>query len=94
YAFVTGGTAIPAGSWHQVAVVFDGANLTVYVDGLADGSTATTVTSGAGSGDLRIGARGDDANQRFSGGMDEVAVYDHPLSGGEIATHYLTGAER
>ena len=92
YVLVTGSTVIPAGCWHHVAAVFNGTSLTVYVDGQADGSKAATLAPGAGSGDLRIGARGDDANQRFSGGIDEVAVYNQGLSTNQVATHFLTGA--
>ena len=88
---VTGSTAVPVGSWHHVAAVYDGTRLTVYVDGQPDGSAVSAVAPGAGSGDLRLGARGDDANQRFAGGLDEVAVYRTALTPEQIATHYLTG---
>lgn len=90
-ALVTGATAIAVGSWHHLAAVFDGSHLTVYVDGKVDNTIATSITPGAGSGPLRLGARGDDANQRLSGGLDEVAVYDHALSASEIQSHYELG---
>lgn len=91
YAYATGATAITPGTWNHVAAVFNGTSLTLYVNGLSDGSRATSVTPGPGSGALRIGARGDDANQRFQGSIDEAALYNHALSGDQIATDYLTG---
>jgi hyaluronoglucosaminidase len=91
-ANVTGATALPVGRWSEVAAVYDGHSLTVYVDGMPDGSAPTTLDPSAGQGSLKIGARGDDANQRFDGNIDEVAIYRHALSPQEIATDYLTGA--
>jgi hypothetical protein len=88
---VTGTVAVAPGAWHHVAAVYDGTTLSVYVDGQQDGSVAATVAPGAGAGDLRLGARGDDANQRFAGALDEVAVYAGALTGDQIAARFLTG---
>ena len=94
YSLVTGTSVITPGAWHHVMAVFDGSRLTVYVDGQADGTAPATVSPGAGSGDLRIGARGDDAAQRLTGGIDEVAIYNTALSATDAAAHYLVGATK
>ena len=91
YAFVTGKTSVSTGKWHHVAAVFDGSNLTVYLDGWADGTVATSVAPTAGPASLKIGGRGDDSAQRWQGDLDEVALYPGALSADRIATHYLTG---
>lgn len=92
YANVTGTTVLPVGKWSYVAAVYDGQSLTLYVNGMPDGSVHTTLNPSAGQDSMKIGARGDDANQRFDGNIDEVAVYDHALSPQDIATDYLTGS--
>jgi hyaluronoglucosaminidase len=92
YSYVSGHTSLAAGQWSYVAAVYDGQNLTVYVNGVPDGSVAATIRPGPGSGSMKIGARGDDANQRFTGGIDEVALYGHSLTPGQIAAHYAAGS--
>jgi hypothetical protein len=89
FGVVTGQTALTPGRWHHVAVVFDGTRLTVYLDGLADGSVATTVAPGSGVASIKLGARGDDAAQQLNGDLDEVAIYPAALSAEDIAAHYL-----
>jgi beta-N-acetylglucosaminidase-like protein/concanavalin A-like lectin/glucanase superfamily protein/hyaluronidase-like protein/glycosyl hydrolase family 20 len=88
---VTGSTVLPVGQWSYVAAVYDGHSLTVYVNGMPDGSVPTTLNPAAGQDSMKIGARGDDANQRFDGNLAEVAIYGQALSPDQIATDYLTG---
>ncbi|PYS89261.1 MAG: hypothetical protein DMF62_07595 [Acidobacteria bacterium] len=82
---VTGATAITTGVWHRVAAVYDGNNIKVYLDGKLDGSAATVYKPSDGDGSLKIGARGDDANTRFAGLIDEVKIYNRALSAGETS---------
>lgn len=88
---VRGSSSVTPDVWHHVAVTCDGTTLKVYLDGLLDGTTKTKALPGAGSGDLRLGARGDDAGLRLQGGLDEAAVYPTALSPGQIRSHYLAG---
>ncbi len=93
---VSGGT-VTAGAWHHVVGVYDGANMSLYVNGqLAAGPTAvpypyTPVTNP--NIPLTMGTRADGAsgNWSYSGGMDEVVVYTNVLSGTDINNHYLAG---
>ncbi|MEV1329486.1 beta-N-acetylglucosaminidase domain-containing protein [Micromonospora costi] len=91
YGVVTGRTRLTANEWHHVAAVFDGSRLTVYLDGVADNSVATSVSPGSGTASVKLGARGDDAGQRLQGDLDEAAIYDRALTAAELETHYLTG---
>jgi Concanavalin A-like lectin/glucanases superfamily/NPCBM-associated, NEW3 domain of alpha-galactosidase len=93
YVNVTGSTVLPVGQWSYVAAVYDGHSLTVYVNGMPDGSVATTLNPAAGQDSMKIGARGDDANERWDGNLAEVAVYGQALSPQQIATDYLTGTD-
>ena len=77
----------PLGVWHHVAGVFDGVSLTGYVDGTAltpaTGSTAAIYSTD----DIRVGCdlnTGAESNF-FTGSVDDVRLYDRPLSAAEIA---------
>ena len=71
---LTGTTALSVGVWHHVAGVFDGSQLRVYVDGALDGSKESTVSPGAGTADLKIGAEGASDAHFFNGLIDEARV--------------------
>jgi YVTN family beta-propeller protein len=81
---VFGATTVTTGVWHQVAAVYDGSFIKVYLDGQLDGSVPTTVTPTDGAASLKIGARGDDANTRLNGLIDEVKIYNRALPPWEI----------
>ena len=113
--FRTGDTA--SGSWHRtkgavdlrggvhhIAAVYDGANKTLYVDGVAVASDAYTNTvqyADAGSGPSpaqfyiageRNNSAGTDANIAFAAGVvDDVAVYGAALSSTQVAENYSAG---
>lgn len=91
-ADVTSASTITPNVWHHVALTDDGTSLKLYLDGFLDASTATTQLPGAGSGDLRLGARGDDTALRLQGSLDEVAAYPSALSESALQGHYLAGA--
>jgi len=79
--------------WHHVAVVRNGDSgaTQLFVDGqLADSATQTFPGGfSSDSASLGIGWSGDSGNpQRFNGDLDEVAVYQHPLTPADIRSHY------
>jgi len=86
---ISGGTATP-GSWSHVVAVYDGTNAYLYVNGqpVAQASAAAFVPNK--SGQLTIGARGDE-NFFFPGSADEVAIYTNILSSADVLTHYQNG---
>ncbi|BCL17413.1 hypothetical protein GCM10017556_51520 [Micromonospora sagamiensis] len=91
HGVVTGHTRLTPDRWHHVAAVFDGSRLTVYLDGVADNSVATTVAPGGGTASIKLGGRGDDTFQRLQGDLDEAAIYDRALTAAEIQKHYFAG---
>ncbi len=80
---VEGSVTISDGNWHHVAVSYDGTNIKLYVDGVADGSGSVTLnTSGTV---LRLGRRNDPAGgEYFTGMLDEVRVWSLSKSVTEI----------
>ncbi len=81
----TGATTVSINTWHHVVGVNDGTSIKVYLDGVLDGTSATTYVPTDGASSLKIGARGDDANTRLGGLIDEVRIYARALTASEIA---------
>lgn len=72
-------------TWHHVAAVYDGANVTLYVDGSSDGSVAKTGNLTTSSRNVRIGARHTTSmGEYFTGIIDDVRIYNKALSASEI----------
>jgi len=85
--------------WHHVAVSWTASSSTanLYVDGQFSGSAATSGSAMPASGTFMVGQEQDGQgggfadSQKFSGDIDEVAVYGAQLSGASIAAHYSAG---
>ena len=84
----------PDTDWHHMVLAWDGAHLRSYLDGQ---ETAASVTSSAGSASGAIGpinelVFGGDAstvNSRYyNGALDNVAIYNRPLTNAQVARHY------
>jgi len=82
--------ALPTvGVWHLVTGTYDGTKMTLYVDGVAQVSTAKTGAIATTADALVIGAkRTGDANpgNYFKGSLDDVRVYDRALTLAEVQT--------
>jgi hypothetical protein len=87
---VTGGTAPTVGSWYHLVVVYDGANVNLYVNGVPTGPQSTSGYAPNIGGAFSIGARSD-GNFWFAGYADEVALYTNVLSATDIQGHYQNG---
>jgi hypothetical protein len=80
----TGG-AINDGAWHHVAAVYDGANVILYVDGVAR-LTSAAVLGAATFSILTVGATNAGATL-FNGWLSGIAVYGSALSVYRIPQH-------
>ncbi len=75
------------GSWHLIAIVLSGTNLSFYVDGAFDvtrTSAAPLSTTNTGV----IGRESDSSGSYFNGLLDDVRVYNRALSAAEIQRLY------
>ena len=79
---------LKTGTWHLVAMTYDGTNLNVLCDGQQVGSTIIGRTRTTGKGPLRLGKRGDGYSPSFPGLINEVRVYKRALSNVELKTQY------
>jgi hypothetical protein len=88
------GPTVWNGEWHNVVGTYDGSSVRLYVDGQQVGAgTPDTVPIGyglPGSNDLTIGdyTGCPSFNADFSGGIDEVKLFDRALAPWEIGLGY------
>jgi large repetitive protein len=88
-------TLLPDGAFRHVVATFEGVVLALYLDGaLVSTNTTNPVSVPAHAKDFAIGGRNGGLEERFKGGIDEVAVYDHPLTLDRIAIHHAVGVVR
>jgi chitodextrinase len=82
-------SALPINTWSHLALTYDGATLRLYVNGTQAGSTARTGAIATSTNPLQIG--GDSIfGQYFNGSIDEVRLYDGPLSLAQIQKDMTT----
>jgi hypothetical protein len=72
-------------AWYHLAGVYDGASLKAYINGVKDSKTYGVVGKiDADSSALGVGGRADTAEYPFHGLIDDVRIYNRPLSEEEI----------
>jgi RHS repeat-associated protein len=82
---IPGSSALPTGSWTFLVGTFDGSQLRLYVNGVSQGAANV---SGPIDNALAAFALGNNYDSNFSGGLDEVAVFDKVLTGAQITSQY------
>jgi len=92
-----GQSKVNDGAWHHVAVVMQGNDYTLYVDGANDNSGSFTTEIGDTSvsttnSNLQIGCRSRDGGEKdsneFVGNIDQVQIWDRALTSYEIVELY------
>lgn len=93
-AIVTSDSAVGAiGVLSHVVGTYDGTTIRIYVNGSEQhvGGVASSQSLTDNAVPLRIGAFAN-GTVKFSGALDEVAIYDYALSATQISVHYAAGA--
>jgi uncharacterized repeat protein (TIGR01451 family) len=81
------------GTWYHLAGSCDGTNASLYINGIWRGSEPVQTNYLATSAGTRIGSsRAFVAADAFTGSIDEVVIYNRPLSASEILAAYNSGA--
>ena len=75
------------GSWHYIAMVYDGAELSVWVDGEVSGSLPAVVSL-ADPNDYKVGGR--PQNTFLTGDMDEIRLSHIARTADEIADAWMS----
>jgi hypothetical protein len=83
-------TALSAGAFRHVVVVYDGAQVLGYLDGVNE-STASTGGIAPDVGELSWGCRTDVSMCLDDWTIDELAIYDHALPPARVKAHYDLG---
>jgi Concanavalin A-like lectin/glucanases superfamily/Bacterial Ig domain/FG-GAP-like repeat/Regulator of chromosome condensation (RCC1) repeat/Immunoglobulin domain/IPT/TIG domain len=85
-------TTLATGLWYHIAMVYDGTNITGFVNGTSDGTQAASGTVRASDDPLKIGtyapANPPSTTSFFAGRIDEVSFYNRALSASEIQSIY------
>ena len=82
---MVGPFAMAIGTWHHLAVTFDGQTKIGYYDGSRAASSAVgALLSDTGNG-ISLGARGVSQSLWFQGTLDDIVFYDRVLTPAEIA---------
>jgi parallel beta-helix repeat protein len=77
------GGAITLNRWHHIAVVFDGTNKSIYIDGVRTGSLANAAPTNTGTADVIIGGWLN-FSRPFQGSIDEVRIWSIARSQNQI----------
>ena len=89
-------TTLSAGAWYHVAMVYDGAHLQGYVNGVLDGTTNASGPVQTSDDTLKVGAyapvNGTASKAFFHGQIDELSLYNRALSPSEIQSIYTAGS--
>lgn len=87
YATVSGTAPLALNAWTHLAAVYDGTTLSLYINGVKIAGRAQTGTPVPSSTSLFIGGSSYSAWSRyFNGAIDELRIYNRPLTAGEIGT--------
>jgi concanavalin A-like lectin/glucanase superfamily protein/Big-like domain-containing protein len=83
------GPAIPMNTWTYLAVTFDGQCLSLFINGAEVSSRPAAGNLVVSTGALRIGGNAV-WGEHFAGEIDEVRIYDRPLTAAEIQLQMIT----
>jgi hypothetical protein len=81
--FVNGTAQLPLNTWTHLASTYDGTTLRLFVNGAQVATTAFAGSITTSTGPLVIGGNSV-WSEWFAGSLDEVRVYNRPLTAGQI----------
>lgn len=79
------GTSAVGTSWHHIAITFANSGSTLYVDGVAQGTAVGAGMNNNAGVPLSIGAWAGDGAGFATASIDDVAIWDQPLSAAQVA---------
>ena len=88
---MVGSTNVFDGQWHHIAVVYDGSQKILYVDGRVDAQKAYSQTVSTNNLNVRLGYNTEYPVGQYDGLLDDVRIYDRPLSPAEVLALMVPG---
>ena len=89
-SYPSGGFTMEPNVWNHIVVTFDGSISTFYANGVSAGSSSFSFGSDTAA-EIFIGACNAGGGNTFNGFVDEVALWNRPLTADEIAFLYNNG---
>ena len=80
------GTTIAGTNWHHIAITFSPSGSTMYLDGAPEGNGVGPALNNNPSTALTIGAWSGDGGGFSTSSIDDVAIWNKPLTAAQIAT--------
>lgn len=80
-------TSIPLGTWGHYVAVYNGSNISIYRQGVLQGSQNTTGTADFSQG-FKIGSWNGGGGYNYLGLISNIAIYDKALSETEVKQNY------
>ena len=78
--------------WHHVSFTKNGSTLSLYIDGILDGTaTDTTDTTTTNAGGVEVARQ---FGNYYAGQIDEVKIFNYPLTKEQVKTEMVGGAVR
>jgi hypothetical protein len=81
---VTSTTIFSSGTWYHIAGVYDGVNMILYVNGVAEDTDASTGSIDNDDVSFTIGAREAGMDRHFKGNIKNVAIWSRALTATEV----------
>lgn len=88
--FKQGGGALVYNQWYHVIITIDGTNVIMYTNGIQCLSTTVTIATPNPNSVCYIGDRAD-LSRNFDGVIDDICLYNRPLSASEVKQNYGGG---
>ena len=91
---ITSASALSASAWHHLAGVYDGTNMSLYIDGVLSAGPTASGAVASNSLNAYIGADRTSGSPTypFNGQIDDVRVYNYAVSTTQLKTIMNQGA--
>jgi hypothetical protein len=89
-ACVAGTGVVGVGVWSLLTTVYDGTNMSLYVNGTLSAQVASTLNPPANNGSLVFGSPEQGGYANFNGSLEDIRLYSRALSASEISSLYNT----
>jgi hypothetical protein len=91
---VDGSTEVSANEWHHVAMVYNGDEVSIYVDGRLDAAKPWKGGIAVNDFDVLIGENAEQKGRFFDGLIDDVRIYNYALKESDIMALYNEGIKK
>jgi len=81
---VSSNRQIKDGQWHHVMGIYNGAKISLYIDGILDASAPAWGFIAINDEPVYIGENSQQPGREFNGSVDDVRIYNYALSVGDI----------